>query len=389
MNIEIELLDEPTTELTVPARAQLALNSSKTRADLTELVKKSVNIHEIKNTAGRTECHAAAMVLVKVRTAIANTGKAARDDATKFSKAVIAEENALIAITEAEEKRLITLRDEWDAKIAVIKAAEEQAEREQAAKIQARIDGLGFDMRLLSQASSLVLAEKTLLSAVEVSLEIFGNRAGEAEQTKQTTLSQLDSLYASAVAREEQLRILVAQQEALAAAQKKLEDDQAAAVAARMAEDLRLAGLRAEEERRIAAERAKLDADLAAARLAEQAKIDEAARLVREAAAAEQKILDDAAAAERQRLADAAAAESKRLADIAAAERAEEQRLSDIRVAALAAEFAKDERARRLAPDMLTLLKRLLECSRHGDFPPDELVESVERIIEQATGEAA
>ena len=288
--MNIELIDEPTTELTVPTRAQLALNSNKTRADLTELVKKSINIHEIKNTAGRTECHAAAMVLVKARTAIANTGKAARDDATKFSKAVIAEENALIAITEAEEKRLLTLRDEWDAKIAVIKAAEEQAEREQAAKIQARIDALGFDMRLLSQASSLVLAEKTLLSAVEVSLEIFGNRAGEAEQTKQTTLSQLDSLYAAAVAREELSAQLLAQQEALAAAQKKLEDDQAAAVAARMAEDLRLAGLRAEEERRIAAERAQLDADLAAARKAEQAKIDEAARLVREEAAYEQKI---------------------------------------------------------------------------------------------------
>lgn len=387
--MNIELIDEPTMELTVPARAQLALNSNKTRADLTELVKKSVNIHEIKNTAGRTECHAAAMVLVKARTAIANTGKAARDDATKFSKAVIAEENALIAITEAEEKRLITLRDEWDAKIAVIKAAEEQAEREQAAKIQARIDALGFDMRLLSQASSLVLAEKTLLSAVEVSLEIFGNRAGEAEQTKQTTLSQLDSLYASAVAREEQLRILVAQQEALAAAQKKLEDDQAAAVAARMAEDLRLAGLRAEEERRIFIQRAQLDADLAAARQAEQAKIDEAARLVREAAAAEQKILDDAAAAERQRLADVAAAESRRLADIAAAERAENKRRDAELIAIADAKRISEQRVIDVAPAMLDLLQRLLGCSRLGDLPSDELIESTERIIEQATGEAA
>ena len=193
--MNIELIDEPTTELTVPTRAQLALNSNKTRADLTELVKKSINIHEIKNTAGRTECHAAAMVLVKARTTIKGVAKAAREDATKFSAAVIAEENALIAITEAEEKRLITLRDEWDAKMAVIKAAEEQAEREQAARIQARIDALGLNVGLVNSSPDVILAELSRIDQTEVSLEIFGARAGEAAQIKAATRNQLDQLY--------------------------------------------------------------------------------------------------------------------------------------------------------------------------------------------------
>ena len=113
--MEIELLEKPTTELTVTARAALALSSEQTRKDLKELVAKSANIKEVKNTAGREEAHSYAMALVKARTTITKTGKAAREDAAAFQKAVIAEEKALIAITEGEETRLLALRDGWDA----------------------------------------------------------------------------------------------------------------------------------------------------------------------------------------------------------------------------------------------------------------------------------
>lgn len=73
------------------------------------------------------ECHSAAMAATKARTAIVQAGKAARDDATRFSKAVIAEEARLIAIIQPEESRLKVLRDEWDAKEAREKAAKAEA----------------------------------------------------------------------------------------------------------------------------------------------------------------------------------------------------------------------------------------------------------------------
>ena len=48
-------------------RAALALGSDKARTELAELVKKSANIVEVKNSAGREECHSAAMVLAVAR----------------------------------------------------------------------------------------------------------------------------------------------------------------------------------------------------------------------------------------------------------------------------------------------------------------------------------
>lgn len=68
--MNIEMLDsEPGTALTVTARAALALGSDKARTELAALVLKSADIKEVRNAAGRDECHSAAMVLVAEQTA--------------------------------------------------------------------------------------------------------------------------------------------------------------------------------------------------------------------------------------------------------------------------------------------------------------------------------
>lgn len=372
--MEIELLDEPVRELTVIDRAQLALKSTQTRTDLAAIVAKSANIKEIKNADGRAECHAAAMVLVKARTTIKAAGKAAREDATKFSNAIIAEENSLVAITAAEEKRLMDLRDAWDQKIATEKALLEKLAQEQADRLQARIDNLAFCSLLIGSPSAVIQADIDDISAIEVSLESFGSRAGEAQQLKQETLAKMAALYQSTVATEQAHAELERQQEALRAAQKKLEDDQAAAAAARAAEDKRLASLRDQ-----------LDADLAAARQAEQAKIDEAARVEREAAAAAQKILDDAAAAERQRL-DEEAAEQRAKLEAEAAAAAEVERLAAVaRNAAADAAFIKDQRVRNAAPALLASLQECINCLQ-SDRDAAEYKRALQ-AIKQATGE--
>ena len=79
------------TQLTVQQRAAVALQSDKARAELTALAASSQSITAPTNPAGRAECHAAAMAAAGARIAIAKAGKDARDDATQFSKAVIAD----------------------------------------------------------------------------------------------------------------------------------------------------------------------------------------------------------------------------------------------------------------------------------------------------------
>lgn len=138
MNIEM-IEQKPSTALTLQQRAAVALGSAQIRIDLAEMAKKSLGITEIKNAAGRAECHSAAMALADARIAITKTGKAAREDAVKFGKAVIAEEESLISITSPEEKRLLALRDAYDAKIAAEKAERERLERARITAIHERI----------------------------------------------------------------------------------------------------------------------------------------------------------------------------------------------------------------------------------------------------------
>jgi hypothetical protein len=119
------------TELTVIERAAKALGSADHEPALVELAKQAADITTIKNADGRAQVHGAYMTLKTRRTDIRKAGKDARDDATKFSKAVIAEEDRLVAIIEPEEQRLQKLRDK----------AEEAAA---AANVQAEADAI-FD----------------------------------------------------------------------------------------------------------------------------------------------------------------------------------------------------------------------------------------------------
>ena len=80
-----------TKELTMPERAAVALGTAEHEKTLIELSKKYADIVEIKNPAGREQTHGAYMMLKNARVSIEKAGKDARDDATKFSKAVIAE----------------------------------------------------------------------------------------------------------------------------------------------------------------------------------------------------------------------------------------------------------------------------------------------------------
>lgn len=168
----------------VEQRAALALESSKTEQDLRALVDQLKTVTVVNSPAGRDQAHALAMTATRARTAIEKAGKAARDDATKFSKAVIAEEARLIALVEPEEKRVKGLRDAWDKAEAERKEAEAQRERDRIAAHQAAIEQIKGYPALAAQARTSTMALQMLerLTAIDVSgLEEFAEAAAAAK----------------------------------------------------------------------------------------------------------------------------------------------------------------------------------------------------------------
>jgi hydroxymethylpyrimidine pyrophosphatase-like HAD family hydrolase len=153
MNEVAELQLAPTdagTELSVIERAKSALASSNAEAVLTELAKKFVDVVTIKNRTDHQIVMGALSALRNHRVSIERTGKAARDDATKFSRAVIAEEKRLIGIIEPEETRLAAVRQAWEDEQERIRKTAEEAE--EARKEALREKCLSFE-RLVSLAT--------------------------------------------------------------------------------------------------------------------------------------------------------------------------------------------------------------------------------------------
>lgn len=191
-------------ELTVVERAAVALQSDVAGKELAALVEQSKSIVTVTNKDGRTECHAAAMRAMTARTNIEKAGKAAREDAQKFSKAVIAEETRLIAIIEPEEKRLKGLRDEWDAARAAEKAEAERIERERVSIIALRITGIKESpVRGALMSTSELSGFITDIEGIEVGAD-FAEFLGEATDAKIAALEKLREIHAAKVRADEE-----------------------------------------------------------------------------------------------------------------------------------------------------------------------------------------
>ena len=230
--VKVEAASQLLATLPVETRAALALNSRTREVTLRELVQRSKDIVEVKNKAGRDQVHRMAMDLRTARTDIEKEGKAARADATAYSKAVITEQDRLIAITADEEARVFKLRDDYDA--------EEKRIADEAAKKESdRIEGhktIIANMRALPLELVNASAEdiQTEIDAIdELSadgfplLEEFGQQAVElAAQVR----AQLVTMHAVAVAREESAAKLAA-----AAAAEAAKDAEIAALKAQLA----------------------------------------------------------------------------------------------------------------------------------------------------------
>ena len=339
--------------------------------------------------------------------------------ALEHSRLIDSEAKALTAELVALEKPIDDQIKAEEARKAVEKAEREQAEREAAARTQIAIDHIrSIVLTAIGLRSSAIQSLVDNLQGAEITIEAFGDRAGEAAQAKAQALAKLNEMHDTALAAEvetqrleaervELVRLRVeqdardkAERERIAAEQieaaKKLADDRAEfaklqaaakveqdkrdaeAKVARDTEDRLTRESRAAEDKRIADARASLEADQRAARAEQDAKVEAARK-------ATQAVLDEAAAIERKRLDDEAAArrvEAQRIADEA---RAEHQRKGEEREAAEAAQL----RLRDAAPSLLSALRDCL-AFLENDAPTDQSAPeraAAHAAITLATGE--
>lgn len=123
-------------ELTPMQRAEQALAFQTTRDQLKVLAAKSTSLVKVDTPDNLAAAKAAKATLVSTRTRIEKTGKAARDDANKFGKAVIAKERELIGLISPEEQRLGTLIDAEQRRIDEAEQAAREAEQRRAEQIR-------------------------------------------------------------------------------------------------------------------------------------------------------------------------------------------------------------------------------------------------------------
>lgn len=291
--------DKQVSVATPEHRAQSALGFVQAQAELTALAEQSKGITEITNKAGYDQCHASRMVLKNKRVDIQKTGKAAREDATKFSQAVIATEKQLIGLIEPEESRLQALQDAWDAA--------REAERVEAARIEAE--------RVQKQKDALAVITGSLA-------RLFGADVATltlaAEQLESFDIGQFDDVFMPDAEK--------ARGEALAAINKardeRLELDRQAAELKRLDEE------RQQREAAAAEERRKQQAEEDAERAERQRKEDEERKARQDAEDAERKAKAEAEQKERDRV---KAEQDARQAELD--KQAEEQRQRDAKAA--------------------------------------------------------
>jgi len=305
-------------ELTLTQRAEQALAFAETRTKLAEIVAKSANIVAVTNQDGREECHRALMVLRTTRVEIQKRGKAAREDATAFGKAVIGAEKELIDVVSPEESRLEALRDEWDNARERERQAKIEAEQKRVTAIQQRIATLRTPAVNGNSPADDLAGYIDHLRETEI-CEDFGEFADQARDARDGTVLRLQDMLRVATDREEQQRQDAAAREAerlaIEADRKELERMKAeaaerdrAATVAREEADKAAASERAREADE---QRSKLDAEATEHRrqeaLARQGR-EETERVRRDAQREQEAI----AAADLKRAQDA---EAKRLRD--------------------------------------------------------------------------
>ena len=321
---------ESPTELAPLDRAERVLGFVERKAQLADLARQSERIVEITGAPGYQEAQGARMALKNTRVEIQKLGKAAREDATAFSKAVIAKEKELIDVIEPEESRLQALQDEWDAAREAEKQAKVAAEQARLAAIRAKLDAIqSLPLQAIGKSAEAIAALIDHARTLDVS-EFAGEQQQVAAQYKADAIAGLVELHTARMETEAEAARLTAERaelERLRAEQAERQAEQDRQAAAARAEADRIA--EAAREQAAAEQRAQI-----AAEAAKQREAEALARAEREATEARERAQREAEAAKAKAAADAEAerlrAEAERLrveAEMIEAEKARAARM--------------------------------------------------------------
>lgn len=293
------------------------------------------------------------------------------------------------ALLELETPIHDVIRAEEDRK-AEEKAERERKEREAAAKVQADIDGMrNVLLQAVGKTSDEIQSLIDGVRPVNISLEAFGDRAGEAQQVKLQTLDRLSELKNAAQTNEKLQQEMAAQRAELellnAERQRREERERQERDAAERAQREAQERKQREAEEKLAAERAEFERQQNEAREAqmrEQKRLDDE-RAALEAEREEQRRAEH----ERQEQArrEAEARERQEREQREAAERAERER----REAEEAAARAARDRVCAAGPALLAVVKGAFELMGRELLAVElgsEWVSQAEAAMAQAEG---
>lgn len=162
------------------------------------------------------------------------------------------------AVKEVEEPIDAQIKAEESRK-AEEKAERERIESERLAAIQSDIDAIkNMVIANIGKPSPVLAAAVEVCSDITVTLERFGDRAGEAEITKQQVLSQLKQMHEAAIAHEAEQEKLASERAALERLRKEQEQRNAEAQAAAAEEEAKRQALIAKQQEELRAQQAEL-----------------------------------------------------------------------------------------------------------------------------------
>lgn len=353
---------------TVEQKVVKALESAKREEQLKGLVLKSKEITTITNSAGYQECHSKRVALKEERIAIAKIGKAARDEANKFSKAIIAEEARLINIIEPEESRLQAIQDAYDAEREAKKKLALELERARVAACQAFIDGIKeIPLRCYGKNSVDINNAITETEGIEVKDDMLEFKP-LAEAAKADVINRLKYLFNSTVSIEEEESRKRAELE-----RQRVEAERLKAEAEKLAEARRIEQELAEQALDIQREAIKAQAEEAARAAEAIRQAQESARLELEERRRkfEQERDEEIARIARERAAIEANEKAKKKADIEAEEKFKRNQQELFEEEKRKAEQAKEESERLTAleaerAEAVKLSGKMVEVSTSG-----------------------
>lgn len=317
-------------------------------------------VYAVETTTGLDEAKKARVEIRQVRFSAQNLLKETTRPLNQLKADVTALADGIVARILLTETPIDEQIKAEETRKATEKAVREQAERELAAAVQLKFQPLEFDPEWMDLTPEELMEKSQAVAAIEVSLEAFGARAGEAELLQENTLYQLEKMHQIVCEAEEVQSQLALQQLDLAVRQQAMDDELAAGRQLLAEQKAQADAEHAEAGRKLNEQLAQLAADQQAA----QDKID-AEHVAKRAAqdaidAAARQALQDAADAAARVAREAAEVERQRLDEEAQTQRIEADRLAAEARAAVDLANAKELQLRDAAPALLSALTGVL-----------------------------